>query len=81
VTSYLAFGASVRAAQAMVLGGKSRALLQGRSHVSYEDVQALARPVMRHRLLRTFQAQSDRITTDAIVARVLERVKPPRSGL
>jgi MoxR-like ATPase len=71
----------VRAAQALILGGKSRALLQGRSHVSNEDVQALARPVMRHRLLRTFQAQSDRISTDEIVNRVLEVVKPPRSGL
>ena len=81
VGRYLAYGASVRAAQALILGGKSRALLQGRSHVAYEDVQALARPVMRHRLLRTFQAQSDRITTDEIVARVLEQVKPPRSGL
>lgn len=81
VTRYLAYGASVRAAQALVLGGKSRALLHGRAHVSHEDIQALARPVMRHRLLRTFQAQSDRITTDEIVARVLERVKPPRSGL
>jgi MoxR-like ATPase len=49
--------------------------------VAYEDVQALARPVMRHRLLRTFQAQSDRITTDEIVSRVLDVVKPPRSGL
>jgi MoxR-like ATPase len=81
VGRYLAYGASVRAAQALILGGKSRALLQGRSHVAYEDVQALARPVMRHRLLRTFQAQSDRITTDEIVSRVLDVVKPPRSGL
>ncbi|PKL93290.1 MAG: AAA family ATPase, partial [Gemmatimonadetes bacterium HGW-Gemmatimonadetes-1] len=71
----------VRAAQAMVLGGKARALLQGRSHVSFEDVRALARSVLRHRLLRTFQAQSERVTTDTIVARVLESVPPPRSGL
>jgi len=81
VTRYLAYGASVRAAQALILGGKARAVLHGRSHVAVEDITALARPVMRHRLLRTFQAQSDRITTDEIVARVLERVKPPRSGL
>lgn len=81
VGKYLAYGASVRAAQALILGGKARALLNGRTHVSYEDVQALARPVLRHRLLRTFQAQSERVTTDEIVARVLADTKPSRSGL
>ena len=81
VRQYLAYGASVRAAQALILGGKARALLHGRSHVAFDDVHALARPVMRHRLLRTFQAQSDRISTDEIIGRVLERVRPPRSGL
>ncbi|MDX2206813.1 MAG: MoxR family ATPase [Gemmatimonadales bacterium] len=81
IAKWLSYGASVRAAQAMVLGGKARALLQGRSHVSFEDVRALARSVLRHRLLRTFQAQSERVTTDTIVARVLESVPPPRSGL
>jgi len=81
VGKYLAYGASVRAAQALVLGGKARALLHGRSHVAYEDIQALARPVLRHRLLRTFQAQSERITTDDLVARVVAGVTPPRSGL
>jgi MoxR-like ATPase len=81
VTRYLAYGASVRAAQALILGGKARALLHGRGHVAIEDISALAKPVLRHRLLRTFQAQSDRVTTDEIVTRVLERVKPPRSGL
>jgi MoxR-like ATPase len=65
----------------MVLGGKARALLRGRSHVSFDDVRALARPVLRHRLLRTFQAQSERVSTDTIVARILESVPPPRSGL
>jgi MoxR-like ATPase len=81
VRQYLAYGASVRAAQALVLGGKSRALLNGRAHVSYEDVKVLARPVLRHRLLRTFQAQSERVTTDDVIARVVEQVAPPRSGL
>ncbi len=81
VRSYLAYGASVRAAQALILGGKARALLHGRSHVAFEDVHALARPVMRHRLLRTFQAQSERISTDDLIGRVLERVRPPKSGL
>ena len=81
VTRYLAYGASVRAAQALTLGGKARALLQGRGHVSFEDIDALARPVMRHRLLRTFQAQSERVTTDELIARLVERASPPRSGL
>jgi MoxR-like ATPase len=81
VGRWLAYGASVRAAQAMVLGGKARALLRGRTHVSFDDVRALARPVLRHRLLRTFQAQSERVNTDTIVARILESVPPPRSGL
>ena len=81
VGKYLAYGASVRAAQAMVLAGKARALLHGRFHVDFEDVRALARPGLRHRLLRTFQAQSDRVTTDALVERLLAQVSPPRSGL
>ena len=81
VREYLAYGASVRAAQALILGGKARALLHGRSHVAFEDVHALARPVMRHRLLRTFQAQSDRVSPDDLIGRLLERVRPPRSGL
>jgi MoxR-like ATPase len=81
VRQWLAYGASVRAAQALVLGGKARALVQGRAHVSFEDIHALARPVFRHRLLRNFQAQSDRITTDQVVSRLLEIAPIPRSGL
>jgi MoxR-like ATPase len=81
VRQWLAYGASVRAAQALVLGGKARSLLQGRAHVTFDDIRALARPVMRHRLLRNFQAQSERITTDMLVDRVLEAVPVPRSGL
>ena len=81
VRQWLAYGASVRAAQALVLGGKARALVQGRAHVSFEDIHALARPVFRHRLLRNFQAQSERITTDQVVSRLLEIAPIPRSGL
>jgi MoxR-like ATPase len=81
VQRWLAYGASVRAAQAMVLGGKARALLQGREHVTFDDIRALARPVLRHRLLRNFQAQSDRITTDDLVARLLDNVPLPTSGM
>jgi MoxR-like ATPase len=81
VNRYLAYGASVRAAQALTLGGKARALLRGRGHVTFEDINALARPVMRHRLLRTFQAQSERIGTDELIARLVRQATPPRSGL
>jgi MoxR-like ATPase len=81
VRQWLAYGASVRAAQALILGGKARSLLQGRAHVTFDDIRALARPVLRHRLLRNFQAQSERVTTDMLVDRVLEVVPVPKSGL
>jgi MoxR-like ATPase len=81
VKQWLAYGASVRAAQSMILGGKARSLLQGRSHVTFDDIKALARPVLRHRLLRNFQAQSERVTTDQLVDRLLETVPLPKSGL
>ncbi|MCL4866409.1 MAG: MoxR family ATPase [Gemmatimonadales bacterium] len=81
INQWLSYGASVRAAQALVLGGKARALLQGRSHVTYDDIRALARPVFRHRLLRNFQAQSERVTTDSLVDRLIETVPRPKSGL
>ena len=81
VRQWLAYGASVRAAQAMVLGAKARSLLQGRAHVTFDDIKALARPVLRHRLLRNFQAQSERVTTDQIVDRLIETVPLPKSGL
>ena len=54
---------------------------QGRTHVTFDDIRALARPVLRHRLLRNFQAQSERVTTDQIIDRLLEAVPMPKSGL
>ena len=81
IRQWVAYGASVRAAQALVLGGKARALLQGRSHVSFDDVRALARPTFRHRILMNFQAQSEKVTTDHIVEQLLQAVPLPRSGL
>ena len=77
----MAYGASVRAAQALLLGGKARALLNGRPHVSYEDIRALAAPVFRHRILLNFQAQSERVTTERIIEQLLAAVPTPRSGL
>ena len=81
VKQWVSYGASVRAAQALVLGGKARALLQGRANASFEDVRALARPVLRHRILLNFQAQSERVTTDQLVAKLLDAVPLPRSAL
>ncbi|HEY8061905.1 MAG TPA: MoxR family ATPase, partial [Gemmatimonadales bacterium] len=81
VRQWLSYGASVRAAQALILGGKARSLLQGRAHVTFADIKSLAKPVLRHRLLRNFQAQSERITADMLVDRVLEAVPLPKSGL
>jgi MoxR-like ATPase len=79
VKKYVNFGASVRAAQFLVLGGKARALMHGRFHVAYEDVRALAAPIMRHRVLLNFHAESDRLNTDEILRRLLEWKTPPRA--
>jgi MoxR-like ATPase len=55
--------------------------MAGRYHVSFEDIRSLAYPVLRHRVLLNFHAESERITTDRIIADLLEIVKPPRSGM
>jgi len=81
IRQWVSYGASVRAAQALILGGKARALLQGRSHVSFDDVRSLAAAVFRHRILLNFQAQSEKVTTDQLAHRLLEVVPLPRSGL
>jgi len=81
VSKWVSYGVSVRAAQYMVLGAKARALTQGRHHVSFEDVRALARPVLRHRILTNFHAESQRVTTDSLVDQLLAAVPVPRSGL
>jgi len=81
IEKWVAFGASVRAAQYLVLGGKARALTTGRYHVSFDDIRALAHPVLRHRIITNFHAQSEGVTTDAIVDRLLEAVPLPASGM
>jgi MoxR-like ATPase len=81
VKKWVAFGASVRAAQYLVLGAKARALTSGRYHVSYDDIRALAHPVLRHRVLTNFHAQSEGITSDTLIDRLLESVGTPRSGM
>ena len=81
IKRWLSYGASVRAAQFLILGAKARALLAGRAYAHFDDVKALARPVLRHRLLRNFHAESERVTTDDIVAKLVEGVPLPRSGM
>jgi MoxR-like ATPase len=81
IRNWVSYGASVRAAQYLVLGGKARALMQGRTHVAFEDIRALALPVLRHRILLNFHAESERVTTDHIIGRLLEVVPAPRSGM
>ncbi|MDP6372027.1 MAG: MoxR family ATPase [Vicinamibacterales bacterium] len=81
VKKWVAFGASVRAAQYLVLGGKARALTEGRYHVNFEDIRALAHPVMRHRVLTNFHATSEGVSTDQIVDQLLEVVAVPTSGM
>jgi MoxR-like ATPase len=81
VKEWVNWGASLRASQYLVLGGKARALLNGRFNVSIEDIQALAYPVMRHRILTNFHAESQKVSTDEIIRRLLGVVPTPKSGL
>lgn len=81
VEKYVKWGAGLRASQALILGAKARALIYGRHHVSLKDIQALALPILRHRVVTNFYAESERINSDGIVARLLERVAVPKSGL
>ena len=76
VRDWVRWGAGPRAGQALLLGAKARALLEGRSVAAPEDVAAVALPVLRHRILLNFQAEADGIDTDRIVARLLESVRP-----
>jgi MoxR-like ATPase len=71
VQDQLSWGAGPRAVQFLILGGKARALLQGRTHVACEDVQALAKPVLRHRLVLSFTAESEGVTPDQLVDRIV----------
>lgn len=77
VKEQVEWGPGPRAGQQMVLGAKARALLEGRTHVTLEDVQHLAAPVLRHRMVPTFRAQAEGITPDALVARAIKELPAP----
>ena len=72
VSDQLVWGAGPRAVQFLIVGSKARALLQGRSHVSADDIRALAPPVLRHRIVVGFVAESEGVTPDAIIERILD---------
>jgi MoxR-like ATPase len=78
IKKYVNYGASVRAAQFLVLAAKARALSRKRYNVAYEDIQALAVPILRHRVLLNFQAESEKLTTDDLLKRLIEHMPPPR---
>ncbi|MEN6459243.1 MAG: MoxR family ATPase [Thermoguttaceae bacterium] len=71
VQEQLSWGAGPRAVQFLILGGKARALLQGRTHVTCEDIQTLAKPVLRHRLVLSFTAESEGVTPDQLVEQIV----------
>ncbi|HEY8505415.1 MAG TPA: MoxR family ATPase [Gemmataceae bacterium] len=75
VKEWVSWGAGLRAAQALVLGAKARALLEGRFHVSPADLRALVHPTFRHRILLGYRAEADGVTVDALIDRLLEHVK------
>ncbi|MEE9394715.1 MAG: MoxR family ATPase [Planctomycetota bacterium] len=73
---FLRFGSSPRGGQAIILAAKVRALLEGRFNVSFEDVRTMTKPALRHRIIMNFEGEAEGLTTDAILDRVLDSVKP-----
>ena len=80
VKKYVNYGGSIRAAQFIVLAAKARALSRHRYHVTYDDITSLATPVLRHRILLNFHAESERIDTDEVLRRLIEHMPPPREA-
>jgi MoxR-like ATPase len=81
VKKWVNWGGGLRASQFLILGGKARALLRGRTNVSIKDIQTLALPVLRHRVLTNFYAESEKVNSEVIIKRLLEIVPTPKSGL
>src|SRR5215216_5171776 len=81
IKQWVSYGASTRAPQQLILGGKARALMDGRYNVSFEDIRALAKPVLRHRVLTNFHAESERVTSDQIIEKLVKAVPLPKSGM
>ena len=81
IKEFVSWGSSIRGSHYMILGAKARAVLAGRPYVSVQDVQSVALPTLRHRIVTNFRAESEGITPEEIVRRLLETVPPPKSGL
>ena len=77
VNEWINWGAGLRAGQALIIGAKARALLHGRSHVTPDDVKALAVPVLRHRILPNFKAEAEGVDADQVIAKLVETVPVP----
>jgi MoxR-like ATPase len=76
VNQYLSWGAGPRAGQYLIIGAKARAILNGRIAADLEDVRALVRPILRHRLLTNFHVEADKVTSDDVIGELLESVRP-----
>ncbi len=77
INEWVSWGAGLRAAQYLVLGAKAKALLEGRAHVSEDDIRALIHPTLRHRILVNYRAEAEGVTVDAVIDRLLETVERP----
>ncbi len=81
INKWVTWGASLRASQFLIFGGKARAILHGRFNVACEDVRAVAAAVLRHRVLLNFQAEAEKVDSDHVIKQLIEAVPEPRSGL
>ena len=80
INEWTSWGACTRAGQFLVLGGKARALLQGRAHVTADDIRKLAYPTLRHRILLNYRAEAEGITVQEVVRRLLEAIPGPAAA-
>src|SRR5919106_1263104 len=81
VNKWVTWGASLRASQFLIFGGKARAILRGRYNVSCEDVRAVAPAVLRHRVLLNFQAEAEKVDSDRVIKQLIDTLPEPKSGL
>jgi MoxR-like ATPase len=77
INNYVSWGAGTRASQYLVLAGKARALLSGRSHVNVEDIQAVAHPVLRHRVLLNYKAEAEGLSIESLIQQLVDSVSKP----
>ena len=77
ISDLVSWGAGPRASQYLILGGKARAVLHGRLHVTTQDIRAVAFPVLRHRLVTTFHADAEGVAADAIIEKLLDAIPLP----